>query len=565
MEKRLLVAAALSLLVLLAWEWLAPKPVKPPQPAPQSVSPSASAPQSSAATAAGGPGDAPAASVAAPASAPKPEPAAAAAEETVRIGNGLFTATFSNRGGVLTSFTLAKYSDEQKKPLDLVRALPLELPRPLALDFGTDGALTKTVSNALFVVERSSDHLLRLRYADASVAVEKEIRIADGYLFDVKVSVTGPAYDLLVGPGLRNPTEAERKSSYVMPASAVLATTDGLKLIRADKAEKEKREAEKKNQPEPTWTVPARSWAGIEDNYFLEVLLPNRPATTRLFTYTVTRPDGKPSTEIATGVSGDGTLEASAYFGPKDVSILESYGLGLERTVDFGWYAILARPLLWMMNKSYAVVPNWGVAILVVTFLIRLLLFPLTAKSYISMKKMQKLAPKMTAIRDKYKKAKTDAAQRQKMNAELMALYQTEGYNPMSGCLPVLLQLPVLVAFYNVLSRTIELRHAPFVLWIKDLSAIDHTYVLVVLMIASMYAQQAMMPSTLDPAQKKIFMFMPVLWGFFLKDMPSGLVLYWLFSNLLTIVQQLVMNRIVKEDDPAPPARGAKALKQARA
>ena len=472
------------------------------------------------------------------------------------MGNDLFTATFSNRGGVLTGFQLAKYTDQEKKPLELVRSLPPDLPRPLGLDFGRDTALTKTVSNALFLVERPSAKVLRLRYADANVAVEKEIRIADGYLFDMKVTVTGPPYDVLVGPGLRNPTDAERKSSYVMPTSAVLATTEGLKLIRGDKAEKAKDE---------TWTVSPRSWAGIEDNYFLEVLIPGRPATARLYTYTVPRPDGKPSTEVATGISADGTLEASAYFGPKDVSVLESYGYGLERTVDFGWYGILARPLLWLMKKSYAIVPNWGVAILVVTFLIRLLLFPLTAKSYTSMKKMQKLAPKMNAIRDKYKKAKTDAAQRQKMNAELMALYQTEGYNPMSGCLPVLLQLPVLVAFYNVLSRTIELRHAPFVFWIKDLSAIDHTYVLVILMIASMYAQQAMTPSTMDPAQKKIFMFMPVLWGFFLKDMPSGLVLYWLFSNLLTIVQQLVMNKIVKEDDPAPPAKGAKALKQARA
>jgi YidC/Oxa1 family membrane protein insertase len=486
----------------------------------------------------------------------RPEPAAAAAEETVRIGNDLFTATFSNRGGVLTSFTLSKYTDQEKKPLEFVRALPPELPKPLALDFGRESELTKTVSSALFVIERPTEKTLRLRYADEKVSVEKEIRVSDGYPFEVKVAVNGPAYDVLLGPGLRNPTEAERKSSYVMPASAVLATTGGLELIRAEKAD-----------PKDSWTVPARGFAGIEDNYFLEVLIPAQPATARSYTYSVPRPEGKPSMEIATGLAADGTLEASAYFGPKDVTILESYGLGLERTVDFGWYAILARPLLWLMKKSYAIVPNWGVAILVVTFLIRLLLFPLTAKSYTSMKKMQKLAPKMNAIRDKYKKAKTDAAQRQKMNAELMALYQTEGYNPMSGCLPVLLQLPVLVAFYNVLSRTIELRHAPFVLWIKDLSAIDHTYVLVILMIVSMYAQQAMTPSTLDPTQKKIFMFMPVLWGFFLKDMPSGLVLYWLFSNLLTIVQQLVMNRIVKEDDPAPPARGAKAkaLKQANA
>jgi YidC/Oxa1 family membrane protein insertase len=169
------------------------------------------------------------------------------------------------------------------------------------------------------------------------------------------------------------------------------------------------------------------------------------------------------------------------------------------------------------------------------------------------MKKMQKLAPKMTAIRDKYKKARTDPAQRQKMNQEVMALYQAEGYNPMSGCFPILLQLPVLVAFYNVLSRSIELRHAPFVLWIRDLSGVDHTYVLVILMIVSMYAQQAMTPSTLDPTQKKIFMAMPLVWGFFLKNMPSGLVLYWLFSNLLTILQQLLINRMVNGGDQEKP------------
>ena len=395
---------------------------------------------------------------------------------------------------------------------------------------------------------------MRWRYADSSIAVVKEIRVGEGYLFDVKVTVTGPAYSVLVGPGLRNPTEAERGSRYVMAATAVGATVEGMKTVSAEKA-----------SDKNVWAIPAKGFAGIEDNYFLEVLVPNAPSTARLFSFSLPRPEGKPSAEIAAGVGAQGAFEGSAYFGPKDVTILESYNLGLQRTVDFGWYGILARPLLWLLKKTQGYVGNWGIAILVVTFLIRLLLFPLTAKSYVSMKKMQKLAPKMNAIRDKYKKAKSDAAQRQKMNEELMKLYQSEGYNPMSGCLPIVLQLPILVAFYNVLSRSIELRHAPFYLWIKDLSAIDGTYVLVILMIISMYVQQAMTPSTMDPAQKKVFMFMPVLWGFFLKDMPSGLVLYWLFSNLLTIVQQLVMNRIVKEDDPAPPRKGAKALKQARA
>jgi len=549
MEKRLLVAAGLSLVVLLTWEWIVPKP--PKRVAPLVETPAAAA---AATPAAGGapPGTTSATSTPVPAA--LPAAASAEAETLTTVSNGVFKATFSNRGAVLSSFVLTGHFDEQKQPLELLRRLPPEFPRPLGLDFGADAATTKKVAEALFVVERESDRVVRWRYADSTIAVVKEIRVGEGYLFDVKVTVTGPAYSVLVGPGLRNPTDAERGSRYVMAATAVGATVEGMKTVSAEKA-----------SDKNVWALPAKGFAGIEDNYFLEVLVPNAPSTARLFSFSLPRPEGKPSAEIAAGVGAQGAFEGSAYFGPKDVTILESYNLGLQRTVDFGWYGILARPLLWLLKKTQGYVGNWGIAILVVTFLIRLLLFPLTAKSYVSMKKMQKLSPKMNAIRDKYKKAKSDAAQRQKMNEELMKLYQSEGYNPMSGCLPIVLQLPILVAFYNVLSRSIELRHAPFYLWIKDLSAIDGTYVLVILMIISMYVQQAMTPSTMDPAQKKVFMFMPVLWGFFLKDMPSGLVLYWLFSNLLTIVQQLVMNRIVKEDDPTPPRKGAKALKQARA
>ena len=489
-----------------------------------------------------------------PTPAASPAPASADAETLTTISNDVVRATFSNRGAVLTSFVLAGHFDEQRKPLELVRSLPPELPKTLSLDFGADAATTKKVTQALFVVERESNDRVLFRYADAGVAVEKEIRLGKGYLFDVAIRVTGPAWGVLLGPGLRNPTDSERAWRYVMPASAVFATAEGMKVVNPQKA-----------TDKDLWALPARGFAGIEDNYFLEALVPKGPSTGRVLTFSQARPEGKPSIEIATLVSGPSSFDASVYMGPKDVTILESYGLGLERSVDFGWYGLLARPLLWLMRKAYGFVGNWGLAILAVTFLIRLLLFPLTAKSYSSMKKMQKLAPRMNAIRDKYKKAKTDPAQRQKMNTEMMALYQSEGANPMSGCLPMILQLPILFAFYKVLSNAIELRQAPFFLWVKDLSAIDGTYVLVILMIVSMYVQQAMTPSTMDPAQKKIFMFMPVFMGFVFKDMPAGLVLYWLFSNLLTIVQQLVMNRIVKEDDPAPPGRGTKALKQARA
>ena len=546
MEKRLLLAAALSLGVLLAWEWLAPKPPKRelPAPTPAAATTPSTTPQAAGATATADASVAPA---------PPAKPESASEETTETVENDLVKATFTNRGAVLKSFVLKRYTDEQKQPLELVRSVPPDLPRPMGLDFGKDAEASKAVAAALFVAERESPRVLRFRYTDAKLSVTKEFRIADGYLFSTKVSVTGPAFSVVLGPGLRNPAESEKGSRYIMPASAVLSTTDGLKLVRPEKA-----------TAGESWTIPPKGFAGVEDNYFLQVLVPDAATTARLLTYAVPHPTGdKPTMDLAVGVSGEHSIGGSAFFGPKDVSVLESYGLGLERTVDFGWYGILARPLLWLLKKSYGLVHNWGLAILVVTFLIRLALFPLTAKSYASMKKMQKLAPKMNAIRDRYKKSKTDAAQRQKMNAEVMALYQAEGYNPMSGCLPMVLQLPILVAFYNVLSKTIELRHAPFVFWIKDLSAIDKSYVLVILMIVSMYLQQAMTPSTLDPAQKKIFMFMPVFMGFLFKDMPAGLVLYWFFSNLLTIVQQLIMNRMVKEDDPAPPAKAAR-LKAAR-
>ena len=534
MEKRLLLAAALSLAVLLLWDFIVPKPKPAPRPA---VPPAATASAAGAPT----PPSAPSAAPEAPASAPV---AAAEVSSTV-LANDVLRLTVSNRGGVFASAVVPRYKDERGAPLELVRQVPVESPRPLALEFPGNADATARAASALFAVEKLSDRALRLRWSNGRLEVTKEIRLSDGYLFDARVAVAGPAYEVFVGTGLRNPTPDEQTNRYVMPATGVVVSPSGLEKVSAPKLEKQEKGV--------SWLVPAGGFAGIEDNYFLAVLLPARPATARLTAVPGKDASGKPLPTLSASLAGSGELALRGYFGPKDLETLESLRLGLERTVDFGWYGVLARPLLWLLKRTYAWIGNWGVAILLVTLAIRIALFPLMHKSYASMKKMQKLAPKMNAIRDKYKKARADAAQRAKMNQELMALYQAEGYNPMSGCLPIVLQLPILVAFYNVLSRSIELRHAPFALWIKDLSAVDHTYVLLILMIVSMYVQQAMTPSTADPAQKKIFMAMPLLWGFFLKDMPSGLVLYWLFSNLLTIAQQVIINRIVK-DEPAPVA-----------
>ncbi|MCA1582185.1 MAG: membrane protein insertase YidC [Acidobacteria bacterium] len=555
MEKRLLLAAALSLGVLVLWEAIAaknaPHPVKTPGSAPTAV---AAAP----ATVPSGAGQAAAVVPAAPAApAAALEPVAAAAEQTTVLSNDLVRATVSNRGAVLSSYVLVKHTDEQKRPLELVRQVPAPAPRPLAIDFPGRPDLTARAAQALYTVEPLADRGVRLKFSDGALSITKEIRLGTGYLFDVRTSVAGAApYTLLVGTGLRNDAD-ELVSRYSPPAAALATSGNGFERARPDKLEKPQ-----------TWPLADHGYAGLEDNYFLAVLLPRQPATAAALPVPgvgpITGKDAaaKPGNGITAGVTASGPLDARAYFGPKDVEVLESAHLGLERTVDFGWYGILARPLLWLLKRTYGLVGNFGVAILLVTLLIRILLFPLMHKSYSSMKKMQKLAPRMNAIKDKYKKAKTDAAQRAKMNEEIMKLYQTEGYNPMSGCFPVLLQLPILVAFYNVLSRSIELRHAPFVLWIRDLSAVDHTYVLLILMIVSMYVQQAMTPTTADPAQKKIFMAMPLLWGFFLKDMPSGLVLYWLFSNVLTIFQQMIINKMASGGEPAPEP---KKLRQARA
>ena len=545
MEKRLLVAALLSLAVLAAWEMLLPKPPRP------AASKSAASVPPPAATAVV-PGSSGTVSPPETATRSLPAPVSDREEKAAVIENGLVRAMFANRGAVMTSLLLLQHTDDQKKPLDLVRQLPDSSLRPLAIDFPGNAELTRRVANALFTLERPSEHAVRFSYADDAVSVTKEARLAGGYLLDVKVSVVGPPYTLIAAAGLRNLSSEEQASRYVMPATAIVSTANGLSRERPEKLDKR-----------VEWPIGDRGFAGIEDNYFLAVLLPRQSVTAVAFPVPAKDKEGKPVTIVGAGLAAQGELTARAYYGPKDVEILEGLNLGLERTVDFGWYGILARPLLWLLKRTHAWIGNWGVAILLVTLAIRILLFPLMHKSYASMRKMQKLAPKMNAIRDKYKKAKSDATQRQKMNDELMKLYQAEGYNPMSGCFPILLQLPILVAFYNVLSKTIELRHAPFVFWITDLSAVDRTYVLLILMTVTMYVQQAMTPTAADPAQKKIFMAMPLIWGFFLKDMPSGLVLYWLFSNVLTILQQVLIQKLGSKDEPdvEKPAR----LKRVRA
>ncbi|MDR0356278.1 MAG: membrane protein insertase YidC [Deltaproteobacteria bacterium] len=264
----------------------------------------------------------------------------------------------------------------------------------------------------------------------------------------------------------------------------------------------------------------------------------------------------------------DAVYDFSVYYGPKEVGSLDAAGHNLGKSVDLGWFGFLAKPLAWLLRMFYGLVGNYGLAIIIVTFLIKLALAPLTAKSYKSMKQMQKLQPRMLEIREKYKD------DREALNKATMQLYRTYKVNPLGGCLPMLLQIPFFIAFYRVLDYALELRGAPFILWIKDLSAPDRLFdfgvtipflepptgipVMTLLMAGSMIWQQKMTPAMGDPMQAKMMMMMPIVFSVILLNMPAGLVLYWLVNNILSIIQQKLINRSQGETKASAPARKAK-------
>nr|MDJ0784964.1 membrane protein insertase YidC [Desulfosarcinaceae bacterium] len=296
-------------------------------------------------------------------------------------------------------------------------------------------------------------------------------------------------------------------------------------------------------------------WVAIEDRYFINSVLPAETV------------DGSMGLSLKNGIIenrllwpvdeiaplSQKTYAFDLYFGPKKIDILRTMGHNLDLAVDFGWFDILARPCLWLLNFLYGYIPNFGIAIIILTIFVKLILWPLGTKSYKSMNDMRKLQPLMTEIREKYKDDK------KMMNQELMSLYRTYKINPMGGCLPMVVQIPVFFALYRMLYQAIELRHAPFLLWINDLSAPDRLLefgfsipfmeppygipVLTIIMGASMLLQQKMSPPPGDPTQAKMMMFMPIIFTFIFINFSSGLVLYWLTNNVLSIGQQYYIQK----------------------
>jgi len=467
------------------------------------------------------------------------------------------------KGGVLASLILSEYKDDTGTPLELVHP---GVPAPLSV--GAAGPW----NDELYQVERGSGWL-GLRWSDGKGNwVEKRVSAGKGkYALEVEVRAGGePArFGVVVAAGLQKGLKPEEQGRFGESGAVVRV---GGKVERVSAA--------KLDGPKPVRG--AIDFAGVEDQYFLMVLLPSGgvegvqiegvkaqgldsgPGGTPPGAGASAQPQsGTTPAPVATArpqvkvpqvviVGSGGVVRGTLYAGAKEHGTLVGYGRGLEETLSFGIFGFLSVGFLAALRWIYGWVGNWGVAIIVLTAGIRLVLFPLNHKSAVAMKRMQALQPKMKAIQDRYKeRAKKDPGVRARMNQEVMALYKQEGVNPMGGCLPMLVQMPVLWALYYLFAQAIELRQAPFVFWIKDLAAKDPTYITPILMTASMVLQQRMAPQMGDPTQRRMFMLMPFIFGFMFMSFPSGLVLYWLVNNIFTIGQQVLTERMMTGAEPA--------------
>ena len=297
--------------------------------------------------------------------------------------------------------------------------------------------------------------------------------------------------------------------------------------------------------------IPAQAkdgWIGMVQHYFVSAWLP--PEDTPREYYATKLPDGlfAAGTILGVGEVAPGETRSAQlrlFIGPQEQHRLKAAAPGLDLVVDYGWLTIIAWPLFWLLEKFHGLSGNWGVAIILLTITIKLVFFPLSAASYKSMAKMKLVTPRLTKIREMY------AHDRQKMNQAMMELYKTEKINPLGGCFPILVQIPVFIALYWVLLAAIELRHAPFILWIKDLSALDPYFVLPILMAGTMVLQTRMNPKPPDPVQAKVMQFMPYVFSVFFFFFPAGLVLYWLVNNCLSIAQQWQIQRMFDRDKTA--------------
>lgn len=552
-QTRVVVFLLLAMLMFFVWsKYLAPKPppAKPQHPVTAQTAPSTSAPSA----------ELKAFSSAKPTVIPVVQ---ASAEKTIVISGNEYRIELSNRGAVAKSWKLKKYLNEDTppQPLDLVHpdaAAQLGWPLSLMLANLQDEQKANT---ALYSVEPASGDLnvpaqVTFRWSDGHLAVTKTLKFSANYQISMNVSVMREGQPVPVAVAWRGGFGDASVDNWGERANVFYNQTGNLEL------ESYKKLGVSGHQSQPQEIAGPMQFLGIEDQFFAAAFLPdNQSLSVRDWTqyYTVTTGSKPVSTPIASVAAGDSTaepLQMRLFVGPKDIGVLRGVRPSLTGLINFGWTSVVAKPLLYALQWMQKYIPNWGWAIVMLTLAINLPLFPLRLMSQKSMRKMQKVAPEMRAIQDRYKKYSMRDPRRRKMNEEVMELYQKHGVNPLpiGACLPMLIQLPIWWALDRVLEMSIELRHAPWVLWIHDLSLKDPYYVLPIAMGIAMYLSTAMTPQVtgVDPTQQKMMKWMPIFMAAFFINLSAGLNLYILTSSLVGAGQQVYLNRT----QPMPTQKG---------
>lgn len=473
----------------------------------------------------------------------------------ITVDTPLYRAKISEEGAGFTSFILKDYKETVAKDSPLKEIIPQESAFKTVL-IGYDGKSLAGLDNAVFSANLNVD---TLSVKEGSQTITFSWTSEQGVIVEKTYSFSPGSYVIGLDVTVKNGSDLNIQDKlYValrgsVPNDKRVYGFEGPSAFINDDLE----EVKIKDIAEKNTYTGSFKWIAIQDRYFITSIIPTsvEEASMRLYVKEDRLLEAQylnPVSDIRPGTQQ--TYQYSLFFGPKSMKIMGAVGHDISKALNFGFFDIIAKPCVWLMNKLYSVIPNYGIAIIILTLLIKIVLWPLGSKSYKSMSEMKRIQPLMKEIREKHKNDK------KKMNEEVMGLYKTYKINPLGGCLPMVVQLPVFFALYRMLYQAIELRHAPFFLWIVDLSApdrlghfaIDHIPfmeppygipVLTIIMGASMLLQQKMSPPMGDPTQAKMMMFMPVIFTFIFINFSSGLVLYWLTNNILSIGQQYYIQK----------------------
>jgi len=459
-------------------------------------------------------------------------------QKNIVVENDKFIATFSNVGAAIVSFQLKQYTELNDPSSPIVSVVNNNDGIATFIASGneslsiSDNLIFATDSPEKIAVTDNSTITFTAVTSTGLVITKSYNFTKDDYSINSDIVLKNSSNNLLTGDfsiymnTLWNDDMQGNRFDFIGPTTLI-----GEKIKTDDVDDIKEKSIE---------YVSDIKWTGFQNKYFMNAVVPisinnihnldiayNKSIVQNILNFN----------HLSLNPGEAFTSQFQLYFGPKDVNQLKLAGHDLVKVVDFGFFELLAKPLHTVLNFFYGFIGNYGVAIILLTIILKLIFWPLTQKSYVSMRAMQTLQPEMKKLREKY------SGDKETLNKKMMELYKEHRVNPMGGCLPMLVQIPVFFALYKVLLSTIELRHAPFVFWITDLSIKDPYYITPVIMGLTMFIQQKLTPSTMDPMQAKLMMAMPLVFTFMFLNFPAGLVIYWLVNNLLTIFQQFLIYR----------------------